>query len=217
MVPVSRRQKLLAVVLAAVLVVAVLLVGWVLTPSAPNVLFLPSNWSLRQADFAVQEYAPEIDDEDIDGQPLLLSDYRGRVVVVSFWVSWCGACQMLYEPERSLVRRLQGKPFALLGVNCDNERDVAKEVIAREGLTWRSWSDPGCGQGPICRRWQAGHWPALFVLDHRGMIRYRNLPPDFLDQAIEQLLGELEQEKHGAPPRPETPIETEERGSRTGV
>jgi thiol-disulfide isomerase/thioredoxin len=138
MFPVARKQKLLVVVLAAALAVAVLLVGWVLTPSAPNVLFLPTDWSHRQADFAVQEYAPEIDGEDIDGQPLLLSDYRGQVVVVSFWVSWCGACQSLYEPERSLVRRLQGKPFALLGVNCDNERDVVKEVIAREGLTWRS-------------------------------------------------------------------------------
>jgi len=93
---------------------------------------------------------------------------------------------------------LKGNPFALLGVNCDNERDVAQEVSARAGLTWRSWSDPGCGQGPICRRWQAGHWPALFVLDHRGMIRYRNLPPDFLDQAVEELLRELEEEKNGA-------------------
>jgi hypothetical protein len=107
---------------------------------------------------------------------------------------------MLYEHERSLVRRWHGKPFALLGVNCDNDRDVVREVIQREGLTWRSWSDPGCGGGPVCTRWRPGHWPALFVLDHRGVIRYRNLPPHFLDEAVERLMGELEEEKHGSAP-----------------
>src|SRR5437868_865768 len=98
---------------------------------------------------------------------------------------------MLYEHERSLVRRMQDRPFTLLGVNCDDEREVAQGVALREGLSWRSWSDPGCGEGPLCARWHPGHWPALFVLDHRGTIRYRNLPPLFLDQRVEQLLGEL--------------------------
>jgi hypothetical protein len=105
---------------------------------------------------------------------------------------------MLFEHERSLVRRLQGKPFALLGVNCDDERDIVKEVVRRERLTWRSWWDPGYGQGPICTRWGRGHWPVLFVLDHRGMIRYRHLPPRFLDEVVERLLRELEEEKNGA-------------------
>jgi hypothetical protein len=107
---------------------------------------------------------------------------------------------MLYEHERSLVQRFQGKPFALLGVNCDNDREVAQEVVRRQGLNWRSWSDPGCGEGPICTSWKPGHWPALFVLDHRGTIRYRNLPPHFLDEAVERLLQELEEEQNGAAP-----------------
>jgi hypothetical protein len=107
---------------------------------------------------------------------------------------------MLYEHERSLVRRLQGQPFSLLGVNCDIERDVAQRVVRQEQHTWRSWFDPGCGQGPICQRWTPGHWPALFVLDHRGVIRYRNLPPDFLDEAIQRLLDELEEERHASAP-----------------
>ena len=102
---------------------------------------------------------------------------------------------MLYEHERSLVQRLQGKPFVLLG---DDDRDAVKEVIRRERHTWRSWSDPDYGKGPICARWQPGHWPALFVLDHRGMIRYRNISPHFLDQAVERLLREVEEEMNGS-------------------
>jgi hypothetical protein len=107
---------------------------------------------------------------------------------------------MFHEHERSLVQRMQGKPFVLLGVNCDDDREIAAEVVRREQLTWRSWSDPGCGQGPICKRWESGHWPALFVLDHRGMIRYRNLPTHFLDEAVDQLLHDLEEEEHRSAP-----------------
>jgi hypothetical protein len=103
---------------------------------------------------------------------------------------------MLYEHERSLVRRLQDKPFALLGVNIDTDREVVREVVRREQLTWRSWWEPGGSHGPISVKWRPGHWPALFVVDHRGTIRYRNLPPPLLDGVVEQLLRELEGEKH---------------------
>ncbi len=95
------------------------------------------------------------------------------------------------------MRRLQDKPFALLGVNCDDDPEVARDVARRERLTWPMWSDPG-GGGPICARWQPGHWPALFVLDHRGTVRYRNVPPRLLDEAVGRLLRELEGEKHAS-------------------
>ena len=94
------------------------------------------------------------------------------------------------------MRRLRDKPFALLGVNCDNDPEVARDVARRERLTWPMWSDPGSGAGPICARWRPGHWPALFVLDHRGTVRYRNLPPHLLDEAVGRLLRELEGAKH---------------------
>jgi hypothetical protein len=93
---------------------------------------------------------------------------------------------------------MQDRPFALLGVNCDNDPEVARKEARREELTWPIWSDPGEGTGPICTAWGQMHWPALFVLDHRGTIRYRHLPPLLLDEAVGRLLRELEGEKHAS-------------------
>ena len=71
---------------------------------------------------------PELEGEDMDGRKLKLSDYRGKVVAVVFWATWCGPCMGMVPHERELVKRLEGKPFVLLGVNGDDDREVAKTV-----------------------------------------------------------------------------------------
>ena len=85
--------------------------------------------------------APEITGQDIDGKPLKLSDFNGKVVVVDFWTTTCGACRAMNAYERSLVKRMQGKPFALLGVNGDEDKDKLREWIKKEEITWPSWWD----------------------------------------------------------------------------
>ena len=61
---------------------------------------------------AVGKVAPDIDGEDIDGKPMKLSQYRGKVVVLVFWGTWCGPCMSLIPHEKALVERLRGRPFA---------------------------------------------------------------------------------------------------------
>jgi hypothetical protein len=99
----------------------------------------------------------------------------------------------MYPHERSLVKRLEGKPFALVGVNSDASRDVLKKVIADEKMTWRSFFD---GQGgPIARQWNVSGWPTLYVIDAKGVIREKWLgsPGDkVMDETIDKLLKETE-------------------------
>ena len=71
--------------------------------------------------------APEIDGVGFDGKPLKLSDYRGKVVVLVFWGTWCGPCMREVPHERELAERLKDKPFAVLGVNCDDDEQAAAE------------------------------------------------------------------------------------------
>ena len=99
----------------------------------------------------------------------------------------------MYPHERSLVKRLQGKPFALLGINSD-PKDRLKQVIKKENMTWRSWWDGGDTSGPIASKWNVQGWPTTYVLDPKGVIRYRDVREKEMDEAVDALLKELEAE-----------------------
>jgi hypothetical protein len=97
----------------------------------------------------------------------------------------------MYPHERSLVKRLESKPFALLGVNSD-PRDKVKPALKRENITWRSFWDGGTTRGPIATQWQVKSWPTIFVLDDKGVIRYRNARGEAMDHAVDTLLKEMD-------------------------
>jgi len=103
----------------------------------------------------------------------------------------------MYPHERSLVKKMEGKPFALIGVNSDPDRDALKEVLKKEEITWRSfWNGKEGTGGPISSKWNVQGWPTLYVLDHKGIIRHKWLgsPGDkVMDDAIEKLVKEAEE------------------------
>ena len=98
----------------------------------------------------------------------------------------------MYPHERSLVKRLAGKPFALLGVNSDRDRETLKEVMAKEEITWRSWWDGGSTRGPIAGQFNVSSWPTIYVLDAKGIIRYKGVRGDAMDKAVDTLLAEID-------------------------
>ena len=147
--------------------------------------------------------APEIEGTDADATPLKLSDFRGKVVFLAFWGDWCGSGRNQHTEEKALVARMTGKPFVLLGVNSDGNRDDLKDVIAKKGLTWRSWWDGGGSAntpGPIARRYNIHAWSTFYVLDHRGIIRAKNLSPGTkkLDSMIDTLVEAAEADSGNA-------------------
>ena len=97
----------------------------------------------------------------------------------------------MYPHERSLVKRLENKPFALIGINSDTDKEKLKEALAKEKITWRSWWDGGSTNGPIARKWNIEGWPTVYVLDAKGVIRYLDVRGTELDDAVEKLLQEM--------------------------
>ena len=91
--------------------------------------------------------------------------------------------------ERSLVEKFANEPFALIGVNSDEDKDKLHENMLKEGITWRSfWNGPQGTRGPISKRWNVHGWPTLYFIDHKGVIRAR----DVRDEAqMEKLLEDL--------------------------
>ena len=134
--------------------------------------------------------APEIEGTDADGKRFRLSDYKGKVVLLDFWASWCQPCIMLFPHEKALVRSLKDKPFVLLGVNGDDTLEDLKEAEQQHRLNWRSWWDE---EKSIQRRWGVKVLPTFFLVDHKGVVRYRfeGVGPtteEDLDAAVKDLL-----------------------------
>jgi hypothetical protein len=99
----------------------------------------------------------------------------------------------MYPHERSLVKKLAGKPFALIGVNSDKNRVALQPILQQERITWRSfWDGPLGTDGPIAAKWKIDAWPSIFLIDHEGVIRYRDPDDnDALDRAIDKLVAEV--------------------------
>jgi serine/threonine-protein kinase len=142
--------------------------------------------------------ARDIAGEDLRGKALKLSAFRGKVVVLDFWADWCGFCRQMYPQEQDLVQRFKDRPFALLGVNCDDDRDAVGHTVSRRGLNWTSWWDGGPDGGRIRRDWHIGGYPSIWVLDHNHVIRFKGVRGKELDDAVTRLVKEAEDEQAGA-------------------
>ncbi len=96
----------------------------------------------------------------------------------------------MYPHERSLVERMKDKPFALIGVNSDSKEQVTA-AIENNNITWRSFWDGGSPGGPIASAWGVNGWPTIYVIDDRGVIRYKNVRGQALDQAVDELIEKM--------------------------
>lgn len=134
--------------------------------------------------------APEVEGVDLDGRPMKLSEYRGKVVLMSFWATWCGPCMKFIQHERELAARLVDEPFAIVGVNGDEKEQNFARAVREYEINWRSFRDKRPGRESISDEWTA-FYPTVFLIDHRGIIRKRwtGLPPhEVVDQMVDELV-----------------------------
>jgi len=92
------------------------------------------------------------------------------------------------------VKQLADKPFALIGINSDRDIEFARKAVKEKNLSWRSFWNGGLN-GPISVRWNIQTWPSLYVIDAKGLIRFKpgkgkRLDKDELDELITKLLAE---------------------------
>jgi thiol-disulfide isomerase/thioredoxin len=136
--------------------------------------------------------APEIDALDLDGRPMKLSEYQGKVVLLDFWATSCAPCMRMIPDEQELAERLKDKPFAIVGVNSDADEAKAQSAAKKHGITWRSFRDNIGKDRTISGDWQNIASPTLYLIDQKGIIRKRWIggPPwDELSQAVDRLVG----------------------------
>lgn len=110
----------------------------------------------------------------------------------------------MYPHERSLVENLKDRPFSLIGINSDS-KSTLEEIIEDGTVTWECVWDGGSTGGSIAARWNVRGWPTIYILDHEGVIRFKDLRGEELEHAVMGLLGKVPEAKEEEKiPSPET-------------
>lgn len=106
---------------------------------------------------------------DLDGKSHDLSAYRGRVVLVNFWATWCEPCRDEMPSIQRLKKKLAGKPFAVLAINVDEPDSRIRNFLEKMPLDFPILIDQ---EKKITKGWNVRVLPASFIIDGNGRIRY---------------------------------------------
>jgi thiol-disulfide isomerase/thioredoxin len=142
---------------------------------------------------SIGKSAPDIESTDLDGKKVKLSDHKGKVVVLDIWTTWCPPCRAMIPHERELVKKLEGKPFVLVSVSGDDDKDTLTKFIEKEPMPWTHWFNGP--SGGILEKWNVKFFPTIYVIDAKGTIRFKNIRNKELDEAVESLVKEAEEKK----------------------
>ena len=138
----------------------------------------------------VGKLMPDVETERLDGKKTKISDYRGKVVVLDIWTTWCGPCRGMIPHERELVEKLKDKKFAFISVSADDKKETLEQFLEKEKMPWNHWWDGS--RGKLTETLQIRFFPTIYVLDDKGVIRYKHVREKAMDDAVEELLKKMD-------------------------
>ena len=142
---------------------------------------------------SIGKVAPEVLCLNIDGDKEdKLSNYKGKVVVLDIWATWCGPCKAMIPHEREMNEKLKGKPFAFISISGDDTKETLTSFLEKEKMPWVHWFADRKG---ILKDWNIRFYPTMYILDHKGVIRAKGLRGEELEKKVNELVVEAEKAK----------------------
>ncbi|KAA0222196.1 MAG: TlpA family protein disulfide reductase [Phycisphaerae bacterium] len=149
----------------------------------------PARRHLREVtDLRPGSKAPNLVGRDPDQQPIELSKFRGKVVVVDFWTVECEHCAEIHEIAKELWEKHKNGPFVWLGINVDRKPpDEVKKITKRRGYEWPHIVDDS--ERSIAASWSVEDFPTLYVIDAEGVIAHQKIEKERLKGVVEGLIS----------------------------
>ncbi|MRG45226.1 redoxin domain-containing protein [Chitinophaga sp. SYP-B3965] len=140
---------------------------------------------------AIGATAPEFTQNNTEGKPVKLVDFRGKYVLIDFWASWCGPCRAENPHVVKAYEKYKDKNFTILGVSLDQPtgKEAWIKAIADDNLTWTQVSDLKYWENEAARLYGIRGIPQNYLLDPKGKIIAKNLRGDALDKKLAEVIA----------------------------
>jgi peroxiredoxin len=122
---------------------------------------------------------------DLNGEALSLEQYRGQVVLLDFWATWCPPCIAEIPNVKKTYEKYKDQKFQIVGISLDRSREPLEAYIQKESLTWLHYWD---NTGKVSNLYNVQAIPSTFLIDGEGVIRKTNLRGYRLETAVAELV-----------------------------
>lgn len=142
-----------------------------------------------KAQVKVDQVAPEISLPDVNDSPISLSSFKGKVVLIDFWASWCGPCRASIPSVIKLYDKYKAKGFEVFGVSIDSKKKDWIKAIAQDKITYPQVNDKAGWYSKTAEKYGVNAIPNTFLLDKTGKIVAIDLEGEQLENKVKALLN----------------------------
>lgn len=132
---------------------------------------------------------PDFEEKDMAGNPLSLAKYKGKVVLLDFWATWCGPCVAELPNVIKAYEKHHAKGFEIIGISLDQDEQKLKDFIKDKNMTWPQYFDGKGWENKLASKYGIQSIPATFLLDGEGKIIAKDLRGEALEQAVAKALA----------------------------